>query len=462
MKQGNRSAYTFTLAAFGALGALAAALAAPAAAQDQAAGSAPYIEGSDAVDLSQELGLEGEAPDPAMETALAALAAAPVFDGHNDVPFQLRRRLDNQINRFDFNDTLISARSDPLGRAMHTDLKRLRKGRVGAQYWSVYVPANLTEPEAVQMTMEQIDVTKRLIDRFPDDLAYVETADQVEAAMADGKIAGLLGMEGGHSIGSDLGVLRQMYALGARYMTLTHSKNTPWADSATDAPVHGGLSEFGKDVVREMNRIGMLVDLSHVSEETMIDALQVARAPVIFSHSGAKSVTGHARNVPDSVLQMLPANGGIVMVVALPGFLNESRRQWQSRYQAENARLEALHQGRPDLVEEGMKVWSEANPEPSTLVSDMADHVDHIRSLAGVESIGIGADFDGMPTGPVGFEDVSGYPVLFAELARRGYSQAELEMIASRNALRVLRDAEDYAASQFGAPPIETRLPKGE
>ena len=405
---------------------------------------------------------EEQVPDPAMEAALAALAVAPVFDGHNDTPLQLRIRLENQINRFDFNDTLVSAKSDPFGRAMHTDLKRLREGRVGAQYWSVYVPASLPEPEAVKMTMEQIDVTKRLIDRFSDDMAFAETADQIEEAMAQGKIAGLLGMEGGHSIGSDLGVLRQMYTLGARYMTLTHSRNTPWADSSTDAPEHGGLSDFGKDVVREMNRIGMLVDLSHVSEETMLDALEVARAPVIFSHSGAKSVTGHARNVPDNVLAMLRDNGGIVMVVALPGFLNEERRQWHSQREAENARLEALNQGRPDIVKAAMEEWDAANPEPATLVTDMADHIDHIREIAGVESIGIGADFDGMPTGPVGFEDVSGYPALFAELVRRGYSQAELEMIASRNAIRVLREAEAYAASQRGKPPIETRMPKAD
>ncbi|MEM6857968.1 MAG: dipeptidase [Pseudomonadota bacterium] len=424
-------------------------------------GLSPSLTAQEAeeLNLAEQLDLEGPAPDPAMEAALAALAVAPVFDGHNDLPLQLRIRLENQINRFDFNDTLASAKSDPFGRAMHTDLKRLRKGRVGAQYWSVYVPASLPEPEAVQMTMEQIDVTKRLIDRFPEDLAFAETADDVVNAIAVGRIAGLLGMEGGHSIGSDLGVLRQMYALGARYMTLTHSRNTPWADSVTDEPEHGGLTDFGKDVVREMNRLGMLVDLSHVSEETMIDALSVARAPVIFSHSGAKAVTGHARNVPDSVLELLPSNGGIVMVVALPGFLNEERRQWHSRRQAEDARLKALNQGRPDIVEGAMADWDAANPEPSTLVTDMADHIDHIRAVAGVEAIGIGADFDGMPSGPVGFEDVSGYPALFSELVRRGYSQTELELIASRNAIRVLRDAEAYAASQRGQPPIETRIP---
>ncbi|MDJ0979775.1 MAG: dipeptidase [Erythrobacter sp.] len=413
-------------------------------------------------DLAEQLGIEGPAPDPAMQAALAALDVAPVFDGHNDMPLQLRIRLDNTINAFDFNDTTEGKVPDPRGRPMHSDLTRLRKGRVGAQFWAVYVPATLPEPEAVKMTIEQIDVTKRLIARYPDDLAYVETAEGVEAAMAEGRIASVLALEGGHSIGSDLGVLRQMYALGVRYMTLTHMLNVPWADSATDDPVHGGLSDFGKDVVREMNRMGMIVDLSHVSEETMIDALEIARAPVIFSHSGAKAVNGHARNVPDSVLERLAANGGIVMVVALPGYLNEERRQWHSRWQAENARLAALNQGRPDLVEVGMEQWVAANPEPETMVSHMADHIDHIRAVAGVEAVGIGGDFDGMPSGPVGFEDVSGYPALFAELVRRGYSQAELEMIASRNVIRVMRAVEDHAATQRGAAPIETRIREAE
>ena len=397
-------------------------------------------------------------PDPAMQAALAALEVAPVFDGHNDVPFQLRIRFNNQIDEFDFTDTLANDDAEQFGRLMHTDLKRLAEGRVGAQFWSVYVPASLPEPQAVQMTMEQIDVTKRLIARYPDDMAYAETADQVENAMRDGKIAGLLGMEGGHSIGSDLGVLRQMYALGARYMTLTHSLNTPWADSATDDPAHGGLSDFGKDLVREMNRIGMLVDLSHVSEETMMDALDVARAPVIFSHSGARAVNGHARNVPDSVLARLPENGGIVMVVALPGFLNNERREWYAEREAEEARQKSLHNGQPDLIARLMAEWDAANPEPATMITHMADHIDHIRDIAGIEAIGIGADFDGMPSGPDGFEDVSGYPALFAELVRRGYSQVELELIASRNAIRVMRDAEAYAASQRGRRPIETRI----
>jgi len=438
----------FRLTAAASVAMITASLAVPAAAQVEA----------DAVEEAEAMEVEVEV-DPAMEAAQAALAAAPVFDGHNDVPIQLRARFDNQINGFNFIDTLSTGETHPAGRVMHTDIIRLKIGRVGAQYWSVYVPASLSEPEAVQMTMEQIDVMRRLIDLYPDELAYVETADQLEAAMADGKVASMLGMEGGHSIGSSLAVLRQMYALGARYMTLTHSRNTPWADSATDEPEHGGLTEFGKDVVREMNRIGMLVDLSHVSEEAMHDALDAARAPVIFSHSGARAINGHARNVPDSVLQRLPENGGIVMVVALPGFLNEERRQWFAAREAEEARLASLFQGQPDLVSASLAEWDAANPEPDTMIGDMADHIDHIRDLIGVEYIGIGADFDGMPTGPVGFEDVSGYPALFAELAQRGYSQVEMELIASRNAIRVLREAEYYAARVSEQPPIETLIP---
>ncbi len=395
-------------------------------------------------------------PSPEMQAALAALDAAPVFDGHNDMPLQLRRRFDNRINRLDFTDTRSTAQTDQRGQMMHTDLERLAEGRVGAQFWAIYVPASLPEPDAVQMTLEQIDVTRRLIARYPDQMAYAETADQVEIAMREGKIASLMGIEGGHSIGSSLAVLRQMHALGVRYMTLTHSRNTPWADSATDTPAHGGLTEFGKDVVREMNRIGMVVDLSHVSEDVMNDALDIARAPVIFSHSGARGVNGHARNVPDSVLARLADNGGIIMVVGLPGFLNEERRQWHARYLAQEARLSALNQGQPDLVEAAMAQWTSANPEPETMVSHMAGHIDHVRALIGVEHIGIGGDFDGMPSGPVGFEDVSGYPALFAELVRRGYSQVELELIASRNAIRVLRDVERHSASQRDASPIET------
>jgi membrane dipeptidase len=393
------------------------------------------------------------AQSSAEETAAAALEAAPVWDGHNDVPIQLRARFGNRINEFDFRDTLDTARD---GRnAMHSDLFRLRQGKVGAQWWSVYVSPSLPEPEAVQATVEQIDVTKRLIARYPNDLQLAVTADEVEEAMAAGRIASLLGMEGGHSIGSSLAVLRQMYDLGARYMTLTHGKTLSWADSATDAPRHDGLNAFGMDVVREMNRIGMLVDLSHVSEAAMHDALDVARAPVIFSHSGARAVTGHLRNVPDSVLARLPENGGIVMVVALPWFITEDLRQHAADRAAEKARLEALYSGLPDTVEAQLAKWDAENRPPVSTISDMADHIDHIRDVAGIDAIGIGGDYDGMPTGPVGMEDVTGYPALFVELAERGYSQEDLEKIAARNMMRVMRAAEAYAASAADMTPIE-------
>ena len=394
----------------------------------------------------------------AERTASAALEAAPVWDGHNDVPIQLRSRLGNVINQFDFDDTLDTATD--ARNAMHSDLNRMRQGKVGAQWWSVYVSASLPEAEAVQATVEQIDVTKRLITRYRQDLQLALTADDVEEAMAAGRIASLLGMEGGHSIGSSLAVLRQMYDMGARYMTLTHGKTLSWADSATDAPRHDGLNTFGKDVVREMNRIGMLVDLSHVSEAAMMDALDVAQAPVIFSHSGARAVTGHLRNVPDSVLARMPENGGIVMAVALPWFITEDLRQHAAARTAERARLEALFPGLPDTVEAQLAKWDAENRAPVSTISDLADHIDHIRDVAGIDHIGIGGDYDGMPTGPIGMEDVTGYPALFVELAKRGYSQEDLEKIASRNMLRVMRGAEAYAASVTDMAPIE--YPAGE
>jgi membrane dipeptidase len=397
------------------------------------------------------------------QVAEAALRAAPVWDGHNDVPIQLRGRYLNVIGAFDFEDTTGTGSENRenswRGRAMHTDLARLRQGRVGAQFWSVYVTAALPEPEAVQATIEQIDVTKRLIARYPDDLALALSSADVERAMKRGRIASLMGIEGGHSIGSSLAVLRQMHALGARYMTLTHSKNTPWADSSTDKAEHDGLSSFGEDVVREMNRIGMLVDLSHVSEATMLDALAVAKAPVIFSHSGARAIVAHPRNVPDSVVAKLPGNGGIVMAVAYPSYVSEKRRQWGAALAAETARAEALHPGEPEAAKQAVEAWKAVNPEPAATISQLADHIDHIRRIAGIDHIGIGGDYDGMATGPEGMEDVSGYPHLFTELARRGYSQADLEKIASRNMMRVMRAAEAYAAAHADDPPIETPVP---
>lgn len=391
------------------------------------------------------------------QVADAALRAAPVWDGHNDVPEQLRERRKGLIADFDFRDTTGTA--DPASNriAMQTDLTRLRKGRVGAQFWSVWVSALLSEQQAVQAVLEQIDVTKRLVARYPGELQFVTSAAEAEKAMRAGRIASLIGMEGGHSIGNSLGVLRQMHALGARYMTLTHFKNTAWADSATDAPAHDGLTTFGRDVVREMQRIGMLVDLSHVSEATMLDAIEAAKAPVIFSHSGARAIASHPRNVPDSVLDRLKANDGIVMVVTLPSYVSDAARDWSNRRTAEKARLEAVHVGEPAKVAEAaLAEWSKANPAPRSTIAQLADHIDHIVKRTGIEHVGIGGDFDGMASTTQGMDDVSGYPALFAELARRGYSQADLEKIASRNMLRVLRAAETYAAAHRADPPIES------
>lgn len=390
--------------------------------------------------------------------AAAALRAAPVWDGHNDVPEQLRDRRKNVLGDFDFTDTTGTA--DPANQvgAMQTDLKRLRAGKVGAQFWSVYVSANLTDQQAVQATLEQIDVTKRLVARHPGSLQYCETADCVAKAMKAGRIASLLGMEGGHSIGGSLAVLRQMYALGARYMTLTHFRNTAWADAATDSAVHGGLTEFGRDVVREMQRLGMLVDLSHVSEATMHDALDTAKAPVIFSHSNALAINTHPRNVPDAVLTRLKANGGIVMVNAYPAYVTEATRQWNVRRAAEEARLKALHVGQPKLAAEALAAWVAASPAPTGNVASVADHLDHIKRLAGAAHVGIGGDYDGIEKTVTGMEDVSTYPALFTELARRGWTQAELEGLASRNMMRVMRAAEAYAASRRADQPIENAV----
>lgn len=392
------------------------------------------------------------------QVAESALKAAPVWDGHNDVPIQLRERRGNMIEDFDFRDTRGTA--DPANNrsAMHTDIIRLREGRVGAQFWSVYVSASLTEQQAVQAVLEQIDVTRRLIARYPQDLPFAATSAEVERAMRQGKVASLLGMEGGYAIGSSLAVLRQMYALGVRYMTLTHSKNTSFADSATDAPVHGGLNDFGRSVVAEMQRIGMLVDLSHVSEATMNDTLDVAKAPVIFSHSGARAVNSHPRNVPDSVLGRMKANGGIVMVYAVPEYVSEEVRAWTNRRAAERARLESFHVGDAPAATAALAQWVAANPAPRATVSQVADHIDHVVKLSGIDHVGIGADLDGIAWTVQGLDDVSDYPALFAELARRGYSQADLEKIASRNMLRVMRVAEAHAASVKGAPPLETRV----
>jgi membrane dipeptidase len=369
------------------------------------------------------------------------LTDVPLIDGHNDLPWQYRERVKNQLAQIDLRQD-----QSKLEKPLHTDLARLRAGRLGGQFWSVYVPATLKGADAVQATLEQIDVVHRLDAIYPETFALALTADDIVRIHKSGKIASLIGVEGGHSINNSLGVLRQLYAGGARYMTLTHSDNNDWADAATDDPKHGGLTKFGEAVVGEMNRLGMLVDLSHVSPATMHDALDVTKAPVIFSHSSARAVTGHPRNVPDDVLQRLKQNGGVVMVTFVPGFVSDNVRTWGANKDAEEARLKALHSGAPQTVREGLTAWEVANPRPKATLADVATHIEHVIKIAGEDHVGIGGDLDGITTTPTGLESVADYPKLFAELLRRGYDEAQLRKLAGLNVLRAMRAAEATAA----------------
>ena len=373
------------------------------------------------------------------DQAISILEAVPLIDGHNDVPIQYRMRADYKFDLLDFMNTTS------LARMMHTDIPRLREGRVGAQFWSVYVSPNVPEPESVQATLEQIDFVYRMIDRYPDHFELALTADDVERIFAEGKIASLIGMEGGHSIGNSLPVLRMFYNLGARYMTITHSRTLDWADSATDTPKHDGLTGFGEEVIREMNRLGMLVDLSHVSAQTMRDALAISEAPIIFSHSSAMGLNMHPRNVPDDVLDLTRDNNGVVMVTFIPAFLHQPLHEHIARQNARRAELEYLYTGQPDSVQVYMHVWQRNNTPPVATLEHVADHIDYIRDRIGVDYIGIGGDYDGISLLPRGLEDVTTYPDLFAELLLRGYTPEDLKKIAGLNVLRVMREAEEVA-----------------
>ncbi|TCO77139.1 dipeptidase [Chromatocurvus halotolerans] len=373
------------------------------------------------------------------------LERVPLFDGHNDLPWQYRGRVNYRFSELDVRDTTKQP-ADSTDNPMHTDITRLREGKVGAQWWSVYTAANTSEPEAVLATMEQIDFVHGMIGRFPETFALALTADDVEEAFADGKIASLMGMEGGHSIANSLGALRMFHRLGARYMTLTHSRTLDWADAAGDDPQHDGLTAFGEEVVREMNRLGMVVDISHAAPATMRDAMAISEAPVMYSHSNTLALNGHPRNAPDDMLELLKENGGLIMVTFVESFTSEEVRQAGADRSAELARVTALNPGRPAIIEKAMADWDAANPMPKATLSQVADHIDHIRALIGVDHIGIGGDFDGVSTLPLGLEDVSTYPALFAELLKRGYTEQELEKIAGRNMLRVLRGVEKTAA----------------
>ncbi|MFC8588217.1 dipeptidase [Streptomyces sp. NPDC057217] len=362
------------------------------------------------------------------------LAGHPVVDGHNDLPWALREHVRYDLDRMD-----IAA--DQTG-ALHTDLARLRAGGVGAQFWSVYVPCRFTGDDAVSATLEQIDVVDQLLERYAADLAPALTADDMEAARKQGRIASLKGAEGGHSINNSLATLRALHALGVRYMTLTHNDNNDWADSATDDPGVGGLSAFGRQVVREMNRSGMLVDLSHVAATTMRDALDATAAPVIFSHSSSRAVCDHPRNVPDDVLERLPANGGVAMATFVPKFILPAAVEWTARAD-ENLREHGFDH--LDTTAEAMalhRAFEEANPRPVATAATVADHLDHMREAAGIDHIGIGGDYDGTAFTPSGLDDVAGYPNLVAELLHRGWSHPDLAKLTWSNAVRVLRDAE--------------------
>jgi len=381
---------------------------------------------------------------------LAILAETPLIDGHNDLPYAYTVRTKGRLDAMPFTDDLTK-----LERPTHTDLDRLRAGRMGAQFWSVYIPikAYPGAPGDTARVMLQIDLVHRLIQQHPDALELALTSSDIRRIHKSGKIASLMGMEGGHAIENSLASLRMLYRVGARYMTLTHSKGLRWADSATDEPRVDGLTEFGRQVVREMNRLGMLVDLSHVSVATMHDALDVTAAPVIFSHSSAFAKTAHIRNVPDDVLRRVKDNGGIVMVTFFHTYINEEVRiAWAEAMAAIQAMTED-----PDARRALMNARRPSLPRPT--LSDVADHIDHIRDVIGVEYIGLGGDYDGMPPGPIGLEDVSTYPALLAELLRRGYSDSDVARIAGENFLRVMADAEAVSAQlQKAGPPSDVLI----
>jgi membrane dipeptidase len=370
------------------------------------------------------------------------LGRFPLIDGHNDLPWALRDR----ARQHGHNASQVVFNLEAPAGGLHTDLPRLAAGGIGAQFWSVYVPASLAGDGAVTAVLEQIDLARRMIVRYPEAFGIALTADDVEQVFASGRVASLLGAEGGHAIAGSLGVLRTLYALGVRYLTLTHNVNVGWADSATDEPQAGGLTGFGRDVVREMQRIGMLVDLSHVSPDTMRDALDVAAAPVIFSHSSARALCDSPRNVPDDVLARLAGNGGVCMVTFVPGFVSQECADWLAGLKAEAARRGLDPRDLSKLF--GIKAeWEREHPLPRATLAQVADHIDHVRRVAGVEHVGLGGDFDGTEDVTVGLEDVSTYLALFAELLRRGWTEPDCAALAGGNVLRALRSAEAFAAA---------------
>jgi membrane dipeptidase len=376
-------------------------------------------------------------PDQALEHARKLLRSTPLIDGHNDLPWEIRisKTAPRDVAAYD-----LRQRSPK-----HTDLARLKEGAVGAQFWSIYVPGEIKDSGFARVQLEQFDIARRMIASYPDRLALALTADDIERDFKRGRLASLLGMEGGHAIENSLGALRSYYALGARYMTLTHNVTLDWADAALDSARHGGLTEFGREVVKEMNRLGKLVDLSHDSPGVMSAALDVSEAPVIFSHSAARALVDHRRNVPDSILARLPKNGGLVMVTFVPAFVSSEVAAWEAQADSEHQVLKAAVADTAER-ERQWESWKTAHPAPLATLAQVADHVEHVRAVAGVDHVGIGSDFDGIEAGPAGLEDTSKFPELFAELIRRGWSDGDLKKLAGGNLLRVLRQAEATAA----------------
>ena len=391
--------------------------------------------------------LSAQPIDPKVQARIdRILKATPLIDGHNDIAEQLAENYKRTVVG------LASGTDQWKPKPLMTDMARLHQGRVGGQFWSVYIDGTITGDAAIRETLEQIDIVRRMIDAYPGDLEFARTADDVVRIHKSGKIASMIGVEGGRQMGGSLAALRQYYNLGARYMTLTHNQTTEWADSATDDPKYGGLSPFGVQVVHEMNRIGMLVDLSHVSPDTMKDAIAASKAPVIFSHSSARAIGGHPRDVPDDVLQLLPANGGVVMVNFVPSFLSKDVWNWSADRDAEQARLKAIHRESKADVDAGVKAWEAAHPSPPVTAANVADHIEHVAKVAGYDHVGIGGDMDGIDATPSDLKGVQDYPNLFAELIRRGWSDQNLAKLAGGNVLRVLRQAEAVAASMKNEP----------
>jgi membrane dipeptidase len=405
--------------------------------------------------------LAGWAADGYHHRVEQVLLSTPLIDGHNDLPWEIRDRFKSDLAAVDLKADTQHLPYPPDGAPLMTDIPRMRAGLMGGQFWSVWIPSGMKGPEAVQTTLEQMDLVKRMAARYSGDFEMAYTAADVRRIHQSHRIAAMIGIEGGHQINNSLAALRQMYDAGARYMTLTHTLNTGWADSATDTPVHHGLTPFGIEVVREMNRLGMLVDLSHVSSETMKAALAASEAPVIFSHSSARAVVDHPRNVPDDVLRSVAANGGVVMVNFAPGYVSDARYHWDADEAAERARFNnppyiGLYIGQPERAKAALAAWTEKHPRPTATLAQVADHAEHIRQVAGIDHVGLGSDFDGIGDAPVGLDGVDKYPALLEELMRRGWTDADIAKIAGENVLRVMAAAEKVAVKLRASRPASS------